>query len=73
MATPPVQLEVIDDMTANILSRKSEADRWDMACELMRFMRQMMADGVRDIHSDWSPEQVEREVARRIRLSHENQ
>lgn len=36
-----------------------------MACELMRFMRQMMADGVGDVHPDWSPEQIDREYIER--------
>jgi hypothetical protein len=59
-------IDVVDDDIAEILRRKSPAERIQMAAEANDTARMLMAAGIRFTHPDWSEECVRREVARRM-------
>jgi hypothetical protein len=60
------QIEVIDDLTAEIVRRMTPAQKMAMVDQLVRFGRGLMAAGVRADHPGWSANQIDREVARRL-------
>ena len=59
-------IDVVDDDIAEVLRRKSPAQRIQMAAEANDTARMLMAGGIRFTHPDWSDESVQREVARRM-------
>lgn len=65
----PGQIEVVDEAIAEILRRKTPAQRVAMILDAECAMRHVVAGGVRHAHPDWDDQQVRREVARR--MSHE--
>jgi hypothetical protein len=68
--TPPnpdiSRLEVLDDAMAEVLRRKTPAERLGIAFGLWRSARRMLTSMLRSMHPDWSEDQVNREVARRL-------
>lgn len=60
------QIEVVDDRVAEILRRKSPAERVEIIFDLNRTMRLMIAGYLRSCHPDWTEEQVLAQVARRM-------
>ncbi len=60
------QIEVVDDRVAEILRRKSPAERVEIIFDLNRTMRVMIAGHLRSRHPGWTEEQVQAEVARRM-------
>jgi hypothetical protein len=62
----PGQIEVIDDAVAEILRRKTPAEKLAMVFAANRTMRLRIEGALRTWHSDWSDEQIRREVARRM-------
>jgi putative heme degradation protein len=60
------QIEVVDDMVAQILRTKTPAERVEMIFDCNRTMRQIVTGGVRHRHPDWQTAQVVSEVARRM-------
>jgi len=62
------QIEVVDDMVAEVLRRKTTAQRGTMVGECNRTMRLLIAGHLRTEHPDWNDAQIESEVARRILL-----
>jgi hypothetical protein len=59
-------VEVIDDQLAEVLRRRTPADRVEMISAANRTARILAAAGVRFQHPDWSEEQVQAEVRRRV-------
>lgn len=59
------QIEVIDDRVAEILRRMTPAERIRLGLDCARFVRQIMAGGIRAQHPDFTEEQVAAEIARR--------
>jgi hypothetical protein len=59
-------VEVIDDALADILRQKSPAERIAMAADANETARIIAAAGIRHCHPEWSEQQVQREVARRM-------
>lgn len=59
--------EVIDDQMAEILSRKSDAQRLRSVDAFWNSARAILKAAIRTQHPDWSLDQVQVEMARRIR------
>lgn len=62
----PLHIEVIDRAYAAILAAKTPAERISMVGEANEMARILAAAGVRYLRPDWSEEQVQAEVARRM-------
>jgi len=60
------QIEVVDEAVAEILRRKTPAERLAMVFNCNRTMRLLIAGGACNQHPDWTDEQVKAEVARRM-------
>lgn len=68
-APPPIhRIEVVDETIAQILRKKTIAERVAVIGEANRAMRLLIEGGIRTQHQSWSDEQVKREVARRMLL-----
>ena len=60
------QFEIVDDDVAAILRTKTETERLEIAFSMWRFARDMIAGNLKAEHPDWSPEELQRQVARRM-------
>jgi hypothetical protein len=67
------QIEAVDDDVAEILRRKTPAERVAMVNELWRSARQKIDATVRGEHPDWHDTQVAAEVARRMTKREEDE
>lgn len=59
-------IEVMDDAMADLLRRKTEVERLQIAGRMWRSARVILRGAIRTEHPDWTADQVEREIARRI-------
>lgn len=70
MPMPPFidsnRIEVLDDAMAEVLRRKSPADRLAIAHAMWRSAGEMLRHALRGEHPGWMDEAIEREVARRL-------
>jgi len=66
MSVPDLRIEILDEQMAAILRTKSGAERLLMASRMFSSARRMLLSHLRTRHPDWSPEQIEREAARRL-------
>lgn len=62
----PGQIEVVDEAVAAVLRTKTPAERIAIAADAFETARAMTTARVREQHPSWDPEQVSREVARRL-------
>ncbi len=60
------QIEVVDPFVAECLRKKTFAERMEMVFEANRTMRLLIAGRLKTEHPDWSDEQIQAEVARRM-------
>ena len=60
------QIEIVDPIVAKCLREKTFAERLEMVFDANRTMRLLIAGGVRTRNPDWSDEQIQQEVVRRI-------
>lgn len=60
------KFEMMDDAMADILRQKTEAQRLRIAGRMWRSARVMLRGAIQTEHPDWSDDQVNREIARRI-------
>ena len=60
------QIEVVDDVMAEILRRKTPAERISIGFGLWTAARTMLLAHIRREHPDWSGERLLGEVARRM-------
>ena len=60
------QIEVMDRAVADVLRRKSPAERLAIASGIWESVRTMLLTQLAEMHPDWKPVQVEREVVRRM-------
>jgi len=60
------QIEVVDDAVAEVLRRKTPAERAEMVFEANRFMRLLIEGHLRTVHPDWDDAAVQAEIARRM-------
>ena len=62
----PRRIEVVDRASAEVLQRMTGGQRVVAACRLFSSARAMLRQQLAGAHREWSPEQVERELARRV-------
>lgn len=60
------RIEVVDDVVADILRRKTPAERVEMIAGMWRTARLLIEGHVRTYHPDWTDEQLRAEVIRRL-------
>ena len=60
------QIEVVDDAMAEVLRRKTPAERIKIGFALWTSARGMLFAHLKRTHPEWSTEMVEKEVARRL-------
>ncbi len=66
MASRQPVVEIIDQMTVDILRKKTPAERMEIATGMWESARVMLRGAIRQEHPDWSDEAVNQEIARRI-------
>jgi hypothetical protein len=66
MRLDPGQIEVVDDIVAEILRRKTPAERIQIACDLWASVHRMLTTHLRKTHPEWNSRKIEQEVARRL-------
>ena len=59
-------VEVVDEAMAQVLRDKTEAERLAIANGLWVYARDLLRSVLRQEHPDWTDEQIQREVARRL-------
>lgn len=64
--TIPESLEVVDDELAEVLRRKTPAEKIIMISAANRTARMLAAAGIRYQHPDWDDTQVQTEIIRRV-------
>lgn len=62
----PGQIEVVDNTMAEVLRRKTPAERIQIGFAIWRSARDMLIAHLKRTHPEWSVEMVEKEVARRL-------
>jgi hypothetical protein len=62
------QIEVVDDAVAEVLRRKTVAQRVEMALAANRLVRLRIEGHLRTLQSDWDDARIQAEIARRMRL-----
>lgn len=60
------RIEILDDAMVALLKQKTGIERLAMASELFRSAQQLLRAAVRRAQPEWSEEEVEQEVARRV-------
>lgn len=58
--------EMVDDQMAEILRRKTPAQRLAIAFDMWNFAYQLVHSQVKATHLEWTAAQVQRETARRM-------
>jgi len=66
MASPIQTMEILDDAMAEILRRKTPAERLAIANGMWKFAREMLRANIAREHPDWTNEEVNRLTARRL-------
>jgi hypothetical protein len=59
-------IEIVDDVMAEIYARKSGAERLAIAAGLFRSAQSMLLCHLRQEHPEWSEERLGQDVARRL-------
>jgi len=59
-------IETVDDDVAEVLRRKSPAERLAIGHAMWSFARSMLLNMLRSRHPDWTEERLHQEVARRM-------
>ena len=62
----PRRIEVMDDAMAEVMRGKTPAERVAMIFDANRTMRLLIEGPLRQRHPEWTDEQIQREVARRM-------
>jgi hypothetical protein len=62
----PKRYEIVDDKMAEVLRRKTPAERLEMAHSMWRLARDLVQAGVAHDHPEWSTDMVQAETARRM-------
>lgn len=66
VAVTDFYMEVIDDTMADVLRQKTETERLKMADRMWRSARTILRGAIQTEYPDWSGDQVNREIAKRI-------
>jgi hypothetical protein len=62
------QMEMVDDAMAEVLRRKTPAERIKIGFEIWSSAYKMLLSHLKTSHPEWTPEMVSQEAARRISL-----
>jgi hypothetical protein len=62
------RIEVIDDKTAEILRKKTPAERFKIACDMRHSVYSMLKNHLKEKHPDWDENAIRQEIARRMNL-----
>ena len=62
----PRQIEVVDDVMAEILREKTRAERIQIGFKLWTSVRKMLTAHLKSSHPEWDDKQISQEVARRL-------
>ncbi|MBI1821923.1 MAG: hypothetical protein HY036_02800 [Nitrospirae bacterium] len=60
------QIEVVDDAMAEVLRRKTPAERIKIGFDIWISAHQMLMTHLKSTHPDWNTEQIQKEVAGRF-------
>jgi len=60
------QIEVIDDVMAEIYKKKTSTERLRIAFGLWHSSRVQLYNCIRSLHPDWDERQIQQEVVKRI-------
>lgn len=60
------QIEVVDDTMAEVLKRKTPAERLGIGFAMWTSANRMLTSHLKNLHPDWDDEKVREEVARRL-------
>ncbi|MCI0363332.1 MAG: hypothetical protein L0Y44_04085 [Phycisphaerales bacterium] len=66
MPLDPRRIEVMDDQVAAIMRHKTPQEKLAMLDDLWQLAESLTEAGVRELHPDWSDQQVRRERIRRM-------
>ncbi len=66
MSIDPRRIELLDPFVLKTLQSKTPEERLQMVFECNRTARKIMAGGLRNQHPDWTEEQIQAEIARRM-------
>jgi hypothetical protein len=62
----PRKIEVMDDVMAEILRKKTPAERIQIGFNLWTSARKMLTAHLKSTHPDWDEKQISQEVAKRL-------
>ena len=62
----PGQIEVVDEAVAEILRKKTPAERLAIGFAANRTARRIMAGGLRSQYPEWDDARIQKEIARRM-------
>jgi hypothetical protein len=62
----PGQIEVVDDVMAEILRQKTPAERIEIGFKLWTSARKMLTAHLQNLHPDWDDKTISKEVAKRL-------
>lgn len=60
------QIEVLDDVVAEILRKKTPAERLKQAFDMWHSARIQLTYYLKSLHPEWEEKQIQTEVARRL-------
>ena len=60
------RIEVVDDDMARVMRSKTGAERLAIASGMFASARRMLSTHLEQKHPEWTPERLQREVARRL-------
>lgn len=60
------QIEVVDDKVAEILREKTGQERLKMVWDSWTFFRQRIEAHLRGIHPEWTPDEIQKEIVKRV-------
>jgi len=60
------QIEVVDDTVAEILKKKTGLERLKMVWDSWNFFCQGIEAYLKNIHPEWTHEQIQKEIVRRV-------
>lgn len=66
MKLDPGQIEVMDDRIAEILKKKTPAERLKTAFELWDMAQHMISAHLKSLHPEWNTKEIQQEVAHRM-------
>jgi hypothetical protein len=62
----PGRIEVVDEAMAEVLRKKTPAERIEIGFKLWTSARKMLTAHLKSTHPEWNEEQISREVAKRV-------